>query len=291
MFKKLKDHVGEATSLTNSQKVNKVKWNPIPTARLPEHSERKKADKLIEAVLSEKYLENKPLPARTAETPKINLFDSLQEIKVKVNPRYVAKKPEPIVEETLVIQEEAAPVIEKQPELIVEEAPALEIVVEEPKKEETIIDRASTYIKQAVVKESSGPFGIIDVPLVADVKSLKEKVKGLEQWLGKIAVAGPGGGAGQVYNLEMPTTLVTTSSYQVGRKDYYVGVNYAGTATIVLPTSIKQGRYIIIKDESGRCSKYPIIVQGNVDNDPDGFILRIDNGGVQMIYRNGWRIV
>jgi len=30
---------------------------------------------------------------------------------------------------------------------------------------------------------------------------------------------------------------------------------------------------------------------GNVDNDPGGFILMQNNGGIQMIYRNGWRIV
>jgi len=37
---------------------------------------------------------------------------------------------------------------------------------------------------------------------------------------------------------------------------------------------------LIIKDEDG-----------TVDNDPGGFIIQINNGGVQLIYRNGWRIV
>ena len=47
----------------------------------------------------------------------------------------------------------------------------------------------------------------------------------------------------------------------------------------------------IVKDESGNCANNPITVTGNVDNDPGGFILQQDNGGIQMIYRNGWRIV
>lgn len=128
-------------------------------------------------------------------------------------------------------------------------------------------------------------------PVDPNIAGIIKKMQFLEQAIGRIAAHGPGGGAGDVINLDHQTTLVTTPTYTVGRKDYYVGINYAGAVTITLPTNVKNGRYIIIKDESGRCSKFPIIVQGNVDNDPDGFILRIDNGGIQMIYRDGWRIV
>lgn len=144
------------------------------------------------------------------------------------------------------------------------------------------------------VKETTAPSMFVqpNPPTVdKDIKAIQNKLKLLEGWVSKISMTGPGGGAGEIYNLDMPTILVNTSSYTVGRKDYYIGVNYAGTTTITLPSNVKQGRYLIIKDESGRCSKYPIIVHGNVDNDPGGFILRIDNGGIQMIYRNGWRIV
>jgi hypothetical protein len=128
-------------------------------------------------------------------------------------------------------------------------------------------------------------------PLTNEFKQVNDKIKFLERWIGQIQNAGPGSGAGDVINLDHQTKLVTTSTYTIGRKDYYVGINYAGTVTITLPTNVKNGRYVIIKDESGRCSKFPIIVQGNVDNDPDGFILRINNGGIQMIYRDGWRII
>ena len=70
-----------------------------------------------------------------------------------------------------------------------------------------------------------------------------------------------------------------------------MGVNYAGPVTITLPIAVKNGTMYIIKDESGNCATYPITVLGNVDNDPGGFILMQNNGGIQMIYRNGWRIV
>jgi|694.fasta_scaffold10154_3 hypothetical protein len=128
-------------------------------------------------------------------------------------------------------------------------------------------------------------------PVDPNIAGIIKKMQFLEQAIGRIAAHGPGGGAGDVVNLDHQTTLVTTPTYTVGRKDYYVGIDYAGTVTITLPTNVKNGRYVIIKDESGRCSKFPIIVLGNVDNDPNGFILKVDNGGIQMIYRDGWRIV
>jgi hypothetical protein len=97
---------------------------------------------------------------------------------------------------------------------------------------------------------------------------------------------GGGGGAGMGYN----TRLVTTDSYTVVQSDYYVGVNYAGVCTITLPVSTN-GDKVVIKDESGLASVNNIILAGNVDNDPGGAILAVDNGAIHMIYRDGWRII
>ena len=173
---------------------------------------------------------------------------------------------------------------------LVEQAPVVTPAAQtEVLQKPDLITRAAESIKAPVTEAES--FQQPSVPAPADIKAIKEKIKFLEQWVGKISLTGPGSGAGEVYNLDMPTILVTSNSYVVTKKDYYIGVNYAGTVNITLPTNVKQGRYLIIKDESGRCSQYPIVVHGNVDNDPDGFILKINNGGIQMIYRNGWRIV
>lgn len=87
------------------------------------------------------------------------------------------------------------------------------------------------------------------------------------------------------------TTLVTNSTYVVQDSDYYIGVNNPSYTTIILPSTPDSGRMIIIKDESGNAQLYPIKIDGNVDNDPGGAEIRINNGGVQLIYRNGWRIV
>ena len=103
------------------------------------------------------------------------------------------------------------------------------------------------------------------------------------------------GGSGAPDYLDTPRTkYVTTSSYSARRGDSYIGINYAGPVTITLPTypGFPEGYELRIKDESGECSGNPITVSGNVDNDPSGFVLKIDNGGITMVYHRGsWRIV
>jgi hypothetical protein len=85
---------------------------------------------------------------------------------------------------------------------------------------------------------------------------------------------------------------VTSSTYTILDSDYYVGINRNGAVTVTLPSSSTSGRNLIIKDESGNCVNNPITVSGNVDNDPSGFILKINNGGIHMLYNNeSWRII
>lgn len=153
---------------------------------------------------------------------------------------------------------------------------------------------------------------------------INKKIKFLEQWIGKINNAGPGGGEVNLrwlddvkrdtisdgrwlrysepdkkfifddinpYQVVYNTTLVTTPTYTVTDTDYYIGVNYAGPVTITLPTSTNSGRILVIKDEDGDAEVNPITVLGTVDNDAGGFIIQINNGAIQMIYRNGWRII
>jgi len=158
-----------------------------------------------------------------------------------------------------------------------------------------------------------------------ELRAVTEKIKFLEQAISRIAATGPGGGEvnlrwlddvdrPSIYDMRFlrynatkkkfefaevnphdivyTTHLVTTSTYTVDSDDYYVGVNYAGPCTITLPTtSLSSGRSIVIKDESGAAETNPITVVGTVDNDAGGFIIQINNGATQLIYRNGWRII
>lgn len=154
-------------------------------------------------------------------------------------------------------------------------------------KTESLAERAARTIK---LNENS--YQQPDPSIVPpDINSIQRKIKYLEQWIGKISLYGPGGGAGSEAKLDKETKLVNTPTYDITTKDFYVGVNYTGSVSISLPTIVKNGTMYIIKDESGNCSNNPITVSGNVDNDPGGFILQQDNGGIQMIYRNGWRII
>ena len=99
-----------------------------------------------------------------------------------------------------------------------------------------------------------------------------------------------GGGAGDVISLDHQTATII-NDHIVGRHDYYIGVAET-PITITLPLTAKSGRMLIIKDEVGDCSVNNITVFGNVDNDPGGFILAENNGGIQMIFNNGgWRII
>ena len=157
-----------------------------------------------------------------------------------------------------------------------------------------------------------------------DIKSLQSKLKMLEDWVSKISMSGPGGGEVNFRylddvdsnsigenkyltynqdnrnfyfdyvtsnNISNNTRVVTSNTYSLVPDDYYVGINYNGPTTIILQPTAQNGKVIVIKDESGNCSIYPITVNGNVDNDSGGFILKINNGAIQMIYRNGWRII
>lgn len=183
------------------------------------------------------------------------------------------------------------PSLDEVLELFKEEVKQPEVVKE--KKAETLPERVAEHIsKEVKLEERSDSYQQPNIDLPArSLGDIRKKIKYLEDWVAKISITGPGGGAGDVINLDHPVLLVT-DDYTLTRKDYYVGVNASKAVNITIPTSIAfPGRRIIIKDESGRCSKYPIIVHGNVDNDPGGFILRIDNGAIQMIYRQGWRIV
>jgi hypothetical protein len=86
------------------------------------------------------------------------------------------------------------------------------------------------------------------------------------------------------------TTEINVPYYVLDANDYYLGVTYAGP-TIELPSTTSSGREIIIKDERGDCANNPITVTGTVDNDAGGFILQINNAGVHLLFRNGWRII
>lgn len=107
-----------------------------------------------------------------------------------------------------------------------------------------------------------------------------------ENNVGQWVDIGDGTGVGAI-----STKLVTTPNYTVATADTYIGVNVASVVNITLPVSAKTGKVLMIKDESGNCVNNPINIVGQIDNDPAGATLQINNGTLQLVYRSGWRIV
>jgi hypothetical protein len=222
-----------------------------------------------------------------------SLFSELAALKKTKEPEPEVVEPEPIVEEVLV---EIAPKIEEPP----------------------AVPEIDKYLSGKSFQQPEP--NRVD----PNIKAIQDKMKFLEQAIGRIAAHGPGSGEVNLrwlddvkrdtisdgrwlkyseadkkfvfdeinpYEVVYNTTLVTTPTYTVDDNDYYIGVNYAGPVTITLPASVNSGRMLIIKDEDGDAETNPITVLGTVDNDAGGFIIQINNGAIQLIYRNGWRIV
>ena len=224
------------------------------------------------------------------------------------------------IDEIKETQPEAIPIIE--PVVIVEEVVVEKSAILAPPETPSL---AAIAAKQIKAEAPPSMFVQPEPPLVSrDIRDIQGKLKMLEGWVSKIAMAGPGGGEvnlrylddvardtiadgkwlrydasrkkfifddinpGEIVN---NTTIVTGDTYVVSDTDWYIGVNYAGPVTITLPAVATTGRVLVIKDESGACESNPITALGTVDNDAGGFILRINNGAIQMTYRSGWRVI
>jgi hypothetical protein len=113
------------------------------------------------------------------------------------------------------------------------------------------------------------------------------------QWIQPTSIAGQNSGISIVN-----TTVVTGGTYAALSSDYYIGVSYAGSVTVTLPTNPETGRQIVVKDESGNAgngvSRQITIVGATashtIDNQSSA-IINLDNAGLHFIYRNGWRII
>ena len=230
----------------------------------------------IDTALVEEVERYEQIQRDIIESVKQNTIKDLRDASIVVNEiieKVVEYPKPPTIDELLnVITEETESVTTSEPSLV-------NLAVEHITKEVKLEEKADSFQQPEVS------------PSVQNIKDINRKLKFIEEWVAKISITGPGGGAGSVARLDHETTLITSSNYTITSKDYYVGINYSGNVTIELPTITNSGRVYVIKDESGNCSLNPITVLGNVDNDPGGFILAQNNGGIQLIYRNGWRII
>ena len=93
------------------------------------------------------------------------------------------------------------------------------------------------------------------------------------------------------------TVSITGPTYASTNYDYYIGVSYSGTAGIFLPPTPQTGRIMVVKDESGHAgdtNRYIVITgstAGELIDNQQSSIININNGALDFIYRNGWRII
>ena len=168
-------------------------------------------------------------------------------------------------------------------ETVLVEGTAIEEPTDAPPK--PIIEEVLPVVRPAPPEPSPSTFIINQIQ--KDMQNLRKMVEKNHS----MQYIGSGGGAGDIVHLDHPTRLVT-GNYTVGRFDYYIGVNHTTATYITLPTSgISDGRKLVIKDESGKANLIPIYLVGTIDNDVNGATLRINNGALQLIYRNGWRVI
>ena len=106
-----------------------------------------------------------------------------------------------------------------------------------------------------------------------------------------------GGGTNDISDIRLPTKLITTSHYDIVARDYYIGVNYAGLATITLPINQKEGKCFIVKDERGEAENAArfITIQSagsELIDTEDKVLLQFNYGSLTFVWRgNSWRVV
>lgn len=94
-------------------------------------------------------------------------------------------------QEKIRVSETTKPIVETITEAKIEAAP-------KPIKEETLIDKASAYITSQTKNEDSYQQPAVVTP--ANFSEVSRKLKFLEEWVSKIAMAGPGGGDGNPFD-------------------------------------------------------------------------------------------
>lgn len=100
---------------------------------------------------------------------------------------------------------------------------------------------------------------------------------------------GPPGTPGLV-----PTTIVTSTPFTADLTDYYLGVDVAGPASIILPVS-PAGTVFIVKDIDGDAAINPITVTalgGTLIDGATGAVISAPYGALQLVF-NGidWSII
>lgn len=199
-------------------------------------------------------------------------------------------EPETVIEESVIQENDFAQAAYTNTRTVTQ--PTFQVPEQQPKlSEPDFVTKAVQAISANVTQpQPKNEIESLTASLRKEIDLIKKSILDLHSFASRTSQMG-GGGAGDVNELTFFTKTVSSASYNVGRKDYYVGVNYNGPATITLPSNVKNGRTVIIKDESGNCNTNNITIIGDSIDNNGSAILAINNGSLTFIYNNGWRII
>jgi hypothetical protein len=73
----------------------------------------------------------------------------------------------------------------------------------------------------------------------------------------------------------------------------YFGISHSSTSVnITIPDYTSDGKVVIVKDESGNASIFPITVNASKIDQSNQAIIALDNGSITMMWRvNTWWII
>lgn len=241
-----------------------------------------KVEHVLENIENKKIKEKRILESMNRKLAKMTGIEYIEpEPETVIQP-----EPAPIIE-TIEIQE-----IKQQPESLVE-------MGRQPEPElakQTIVNKYVQALSKATDQNDDADKIANEIPDVyrRELDVIKKSIADFHRFAQRHSQMG-GGGAASVDELTFNVKTVSQPIYQISRKDYYIGVNYAGAVTIYLPTqNLKQGRQVVVKDESGNCNQNNITittVDGNTIDVDGSAILAINNGSLTFIFNNGWRII
>jgi hypothetical protein len=170
----------------------------------------------------------------------------------------------------------------------------VEIITNTP----TLIEKSLGLLSEPDnIKQQNDPITPLDQNFVTIDQLNQHYNKFLSRIQQQLSTLG-GGGETNLTFMDVPIISVTSSSYEIKLRDYYIGVNYAGAVTITLPRADREGKIFIIKDELGESSKgtnrYITILPTGTDliDGKDRAILAYDYGSLTFIWKgNSWRII
>ena len=175
-------------------------------------------------------------------------------------------------------------------QVVVESKPATEQVKEVIKESDLGLLGGTTTTKTA---DPLTPFDQKFVTFDDLNKHYKTYIARVQQQLSTLG----GGGTNDISDIRLPTKVITTSTYNIVARDYYIGVNYAGTPVITLPINQKEGKCFIVKDERGEAENAGrfITIQSigsELIDGEDKVILQFNYGSLTFVWRgNSWRVV